>query len=222
MGPLPKEARLVPDRLLAFALLALALIVVPGPSVLFIVGRALSVGRRAALATVLGNAGGEYVQATGVALGLGVILAQSDLLFTIVKLAGAGYLAYLGVQTILKRRSLAAPPNQSTLPYHDGRALRDGLIVGLTNPKTTVFFVAVLPQFVTKTESAGPVPVQMLLLGLVFVAIALVSDSVWALGASQARSWFVRSPRRLENLSAAGGCVMIGLAAGLAFTNRAD
>ena len=212
----------MPDRLLAFALLALALIVVPGPSVLFIVGRALSVGRRAALATVLGNAGGEYVQAVGVALGLGIILAQSELVFTIVKLAGAGYLACLGVQTIRKRRSLAVPPKQSTLPYHHARAFRDGLIVGLTNPKTTVFFVAVLPQFVTRTDSAGPAPVQMLLLGLVFVAIALVSDSAWALGASQARSWFVRSPRRLESLSAAGGCVMIGLAARLALANQTD
>jgi len=212
----------VPDRLLAFALLALALIAVPGPSVLFIVGRALSVGRRAALATVLGNAGGEYVQAAGVALGLGIILARSELVFTIVKLAGAGYLAYLGVQTIRKRRSMALPPNQSTTPYQHGRAFRDGLIVGLTNPKTTVFFVAVLPQFVTRTDSAGPAPVQMLLLGLVFVAIALVSDSAWALGASQARSWFVRSPRRLESLSAAGGCVMIGLAARLALANQTD
>ena len=213
---------MVPDRLLAFALLAFALIVVPGPSVLFIVGRAVSVGRRAALATVLGNAGGEYVQAAGVALGLGIILAQSELVFTIVKLAGAGYLAYLGVQTIRKRRVLAVPPNQSPLPYHDRRAFRDGLIVGLTNPKTTVFFVAVLPQFVTRTDSAGPVPVQMLLLGLVFVAIALVSDSAWALGASQARSWFMRSPRRLESLSGAGGCVMIGLAARLALANQTD
>ena len=213
---------MVPDRLLAFALLALALIVVPGPSVLFIVSRALSVSRRAALATVLGNAGGEYVQAAGVALGLGVVLAQSEVVFTIVKLAGAGYLAYLGVQTIRKRRSLAVPPSESTLPYRDGRALRDGLIVGLTNPKTTIFFVAVLPQFVTRTESAVLVPVKMLLLGLIFVAIALVSDSAWALGASQARSWFVRSPRRLERLSAAGCCVMIGLAAGLALANRTD
>jgi threonine/homoserine/homoserine lactone efflux protein len=213
---------MAPDRLLAFALLAFALIVVPGPSVLFIVGRALSAGRRTALATVLGNAGGEYLQAAGVALGLGVVLAQSELVFTIVKLAGAGYLAYLGIQTIRKRRSLAVPPSQSARPYHDRRAFRDGLIVGLTNPKTTVFFVAVLPQFVTRVDSAGPVSFQMLLLGLVFVAIALVSDSAWALGASQARSWFVRSPRRLENLSAAGGCVMIGLAAGLALTKRTD
>jgi len=212
----------MPDRLLAFELLALALIVVPGPSVLFIVGRALSAGRRAALATVLGNAAGEYVQAAGVALGLGVILAESDLVFTVVKLGGACYLAFLGVQAIRGRRSLSVPASHSTPTNADGRALREGLIVGLTNPKTTVFFVAVLPQFVTRSGSAEPVPVQMLLLALVFMAIALVSDSVWALGASQARSWFVRSPRRLENLGAAGGCVMIGLAAGLALANRTD
>jgi threonine/homoserine/homoserine lactone efflux protein len=212
----------VPDHLLAFALLALAIIVVPGPSVLFIVGRALSVGRRAALATVVGNSMGEYAQATGVALGLGVVLAQSEAAFTIVKLAGAGYLAYLGIQTIRRCRSLALPATRSDLPHDDRRALREGLIVGLTNPKTTVFFVAVLPQFVTRTEAAVAVPIQMLLLALVFTAIALVSDSLWALGASQARSWFVRSPRRLERLSGAGGCVMIGLAAQLALSGQGD
>ncbi len=212
---------MAPDRLLAFALLSLVLIVVPGPSVLFVIGRALSVGRRAALATVVGNEAGEYVQAAGVAGGLGVILAQSELVFTIVKLAGAGYLAYLGLQAIRKRRSVLLL-NRSTLAYRDGRALRDGFVVGLTNPKTTVFFAAVLPQFVTRAGSAEPVPVQMLFLGLVFVAIALVSDSIWALVASQARAWFVRSPRRLETLSAAGGVVMIGLAARLAVANRTD
>lgn len=212
----------MPDQFLAFVLLAWALIVVPGPSVLFVVGRAVAVGRRAALATVLGNATGEYVQAAGVAVGLGVVLAQSELLFTVVKLAGAGYLAYLGFQAIRRRSSVAQSTSQPASAYPDRRALRDGFIVGLTNPKTTVFFVAVLPQFVTRGEAAPPVPVQMLLLSLVFMVIALVSDSVWALAASQAQTWFARSPRRLQTLSVAGGVVMIGLAARLAITSRTD
>jgi threonine/homoserine/homoserine lactone efflux protein len=137
-------------------------------------------------------------------------------------LAGAGYLAYLGLQAIRKRRPAQLAPSSCAPTYRDGRAVRDGFVVGLTNPKTTVFFAAVLPQFVTEGRSAEPVPVQMLVLGLVFVAIALVSDSAWALTASQARAWFARSPRRLETLSAAGGVVMIGIAARLAVMNRAD
>ncbi len=210
------------DRLLAFGLLAWAIIVVPGPSVLFVVGRALSVGRRAALATVLGNAIGEYVQAAGVAVGLGVALAQSEAVFTVVKLAGAAYLAYLGVQAIRKRGTVRSPLVGSPAVYADGRALRDGFVVGVTNPKTTVFFAAILPQFTSTAPSAGPLPAQMLVLGLVFMAIALLSDTVWAMVASRARTWFVRSPRRFEAITAAGGLVMIGLAARLAVANRAD
>lgn len=209
------------DRVAVFALLAFALIVVPGPSVLFVIGRALSVGRRAALATVVGNAAGEFCQACGVAVGLGVVLAQSELVFTAVKLVGAAYLAYLGILAIrhgAAAASLEAPVRGTT----DSRALRDGFVVGLTNPKTTVFFAAVLPQFVWTGTGAAPVPLQLVGLGLVFCAIALVSDSVWGLAASQARAWFARSPRRLHRLSAASGLVMIGLAARLAVANRAD
>ncbi len=213
---------MTPDRLLAFSLLALAVIVVPGPSVLFVVGRALSHGRRAALATVLGNALGEYVQVIGVAVGLGAFLSRSDVAFALVKLAGTAYLAYLGVRTIRGRGAsvpeFASPGGGSTR----GRTVRDGLVVGLTNPKTTVFFAAVLPQFVTTSAGAAPVPLQMLFLGALFMGIALVSDSLWALAGSRARDWFARSPDRLERLHAAGGLVMLGLAARLVLTSRTD
>jgi len=205
-------------HVIGFALLAFALIVVPGPSVLFVIGRALSVGRRAALATVVGNASGVYLQVAAVALGLGFVLARSATVFTVVKLLGAAYLAWLGIDAIRKRRALANALATAVPATSRRRAMRDGFVVGATNPKAAVFFAAVLPQFVDPAR--GAVPLQMLLLGLVFVAIALVSDSAWALAAGTARRWLTRSPRRQEALSAGGGVIMVVLAIELALTGR--
>jgi threonine/homoserine/homoserine lactone efflux protein len=202
-------------NLLAFALVALLLIVVPGPSVLFVIGRALALGRRGGLLSVLGNALGELLQIAAVALGVGVVLAQSLLLFAVVKFAGAAYLIYLGIQAIRHRAGgpTAAAPSRSAPA---ARILREGFIVGATNPKSIVFFVAVLPQFVD--YSAGAIPLQLGILGAVFLLIALVSDSVWALAAGTARHWFARSPKRISALSTAGGVMMIGLGGTLALT----
>jgi threonine/homoserine/homoserine lactone efflux protein len=105
-------------------------------------------------------------------------------------------------------------------PRSFGRILRDGIVVGVSNPKVIVFFAAVLPQFVS--PSAGHVPEQMLLLGSVFLAIAVVCDSTWALIAGTARAWLARSPRRLEMIGGAGGLAMIGIGASLALTGRKD
>jgi threonine/homoserine/homoserine lactone efflux protein len=207
--------------LLAFIPVAALVIAVPGPSVLFLLGRALSLGRRPALLTVLGNAAGTTVQVVAVAAGLGVVARSSVLVFTAIKLLGAAYLIYLGVEAIRHRRDLAAamqgPPSILT---SDRRVFREGAVVGVTNPKTVVFMAAVLPQFTTTTGGAAPLPVQLLLLGLVFVAIAAVSDSVWAVTASGARRWLARSPRRISGIGVASGVVMMGLGARLAFTGR--
>jgi len=207
------------SQVLAFALLSLVLVVVPGPSVLFTIGRALTVGRREALLTVAGNAIGMYLQVIAVAIGIGVLVERSAAVFTAIKLVGAVYLVYLGVQAIRHRRkvteALSAPP---AVP--SGRALRDGVVVGLANPKSIVFFVGVLPQFTD--PAAGHVPLQMLVLGTLFPALALVFDSVWALIAATARAWFARSPRRLELVGGTGGLMMIGLGASLAVTARRD
>jgi len=208
------------ERLLAFAAFSAVLIAIPGPSVLFTVSRALMVGRRGALQTALGNATGASLQIVAVAAGVGAIVQRSVEIFTVVKLAGAGYLIFLGVQAIRHRRSLF-DALQVAIPPHKGRRLfRDGFVVGLTNPKCIVFFVAVLPQFVDR--SSGAVPLQMLAVGAVFPAIALVFDSTWAVAASAARAWFVRSPRRLATIGGAGGLAMIGIGARLAFTGRKD
>jgi threonine/homoserine/homoserine lactone efflux protein len=209
------------SQVLAFALLSAVIIAVPGPSVLFTVGRALTVGRREALLSVAGNALGTYVQACAVAVGVGVVVERSIVVLTVIKLAGAAYLVFLGVQAIRNRRKVTealAAGIPTVIPSR--RALRDGLVVGVTNPKTIVFLVVALPQFTN--PAAGNVPLQMAVLGLLFPAIALVLDSTWALLASTARTWFSRKPRRLEVVGGTGGLMMIGLGATIAVTGSKD
>ena len=207
-------------HLLAFTLAALLLIAVPGPSVLFTVSRALTLGRAAGLATVAGNIVGEYVQIAVVAFGLGALLERSVLVFTVIKLAGAGYLIFLGVQAVRHRQRLGEALGAALERKSRSRIVADGFVVGIGNPKAVVFFAAVLPQFVNR--AAGHVTAQMLMLGALFVAIALISDSGWALAAGSARAWLGRSPRRLELIGGTGGLVMIGLGATLAVSGRHD
>lgn len=211
-----------PGRFAAFAALVLVMVVVPGPSVLFTISRALTVGRRDALLTVVGNAVGVYTQVVAVAFGMGALVRTSAAVFTVVKLVGAGYLIYLGVHTLRHRRRLSEAFS-AAVPASPGRTLsvlRDGFVVGFANPKSIVFLAAVLPQFVS--YSAGWVPVQIMALGVSIPLIALGSDSAWALAAGGARAWFARSPRRLEFIGGAGGLIMIGLGAGLALNGRKD
>jgi threonine/homoserine/homoserine lactone efflux protein len=147
---------------------------------------------------VLGNAAGAYTQVVVVALGLGTLIERSATLFTAVKLVGAMYVVFLGVQAFRHRERLASVIDAATAPRGTRRILREGYVVGITNPKSAVFMAAVLPQFAD--PGRGHVPLQLLLLGLVFVAIALVSDSIWGLAAGSARVWLGRSPRRLAPL----------------------
>jgi threonine/homoserine/homoserine lactone efflux protein len=205
-------------QLLGFTLASFVLIVVPGPGVLFIVGRALSHGRRTAFATAAGHASGNYVVAACVAVGLGSVLQRSAQVFIAVKLIGAVYLVILGVQAIRHRKSLATAMSAAGGSSDGWRALRDGLIVGVTNPKAYILFGAILPQFVNR--AAGDVPEQMLLLALISVTIGVVSDCTWGLAASGVRGWFAGSPRRYELVGGAGGLAMIGLGVTVAFTGR--
>jgi len=203
---------------LAYAVASAILIVIPGPSVLFTVGRALAYGRRTALATVCGNVAGNYLVAACVAFGLGSLVQRSAQVFLAVKLAGALYLIYLGVQAIRHRATLAEAFSAGVPARGDARAVRDGFLVGVTNPKAFILFGAVLPQFVDRT--AGHVPVQMLLLALISVTIGLASDSAWALAAGGLRTWFARSPRRFAMVGGAGGLAMIGVGVSVAVTGR--
>jgi threonine/homoserine/homoserine lactone efflux protein len=208
------------DRLLAFAAMSFLLIVIPGPSVLFVIGRALAQGRRAALTTVVGNTLGAYVLIVAVAVGIGSVVERSVLVFTALKLAGAAYLVYLGVRAWRERGSLRAAFEGTGVAYGGLRTFWEGFAVGVSNPKTIVFFAAVLPQFVERGD--GHATVQMLVLGLVFNAIALASDSVWGLVAATARDWFARSPRRLSLVGGVGGLTMIGLGVTVAATGSKD
>lgn len=211
------------DRLLAFAAMSFLLIVVPGPSVLFVVGRALAQGRRAALTTVVGNTVGAYVLIVAVALGVGSVVERSVVVFTALKLAGAAYLVYLGVKAWRGRGSLRAAftGDDPASAAHGGlRTFWEGFAVGVSNPKTIVFFAAVLPQFVDRAQ--GHVAAQMLLLGLVFNLIAVASDATWGLVAATARNWFARSPQRLSLVGGVGGLTMIGLGVTVAVTGRKD
>lgn len=205
------------SQAVTFGLTALAIIVIPGPTVLFVVGRALAYGRRTALASVAGNEVGAVVLVAAVALGVGTVVERSVLLFTTIKLCGAAYLVFLGLRAFLNRREHGAPAADHAA-RGGWRAAFDGFLVGVANPKTAVFFAAVLPQFVDRER--GDVPVQMLVLGLIFAVIALVCDSAWSLAASGARAWFGRSPRRLAMVGGAGGLAMIGLGVGVAVTGR--
>ena len=207
------------EALIAFALTSLVLIAVPGPSVLFVIGRSLAWGRGAGLWSVLGNELGGLVPITAVAFGVGAIVAQSVALFTVVKVLGALYLAYLGIQAIRHRRDGIGDDSATTSRGMSPLVvLRQGFIVGATNPKTIVFFVAALPQFVD--FHAGSVPVQMLILGLVFTVIAFACDETWALIAGSARAWFAKSPRRLATVRGTGGGMMIGLGGVLLLTDN--
>ncbi|MEV7996462.1 LysE family translocator [Streptomyces sp. NPDC086077] len=208
------------DRLAAFAAMSFLLIVVPGPSVLFVVGRALVQGRRAAMTTVVGNTLGAYAAVAAVAFGVGAVVERSAVVFMALKLAGAAYLIHLGIRAIRQRHALRAAFGQAQAGPGGLRTLWEGFAVGVTNPKTIVFFAAVLPQFVDRAQ--GHVTAQMLLLGLVFNLIAVACDSVWGLAAAGARNWFARSPGRLAAIGGAGGLTMIGLGVTVAVTGRKD
>ncbi|WP_129843862.1 LysE family translocator [Streptomyces sp. RFCAC02] len=208
------------DRLLAFAVMSFLLIVIPGPSVLFVVGRALAQGRRAALTTVVGNTLGAYVLVVAVGLGIGSIVERSILVFTALKLAGAAYLVYLGLKAWRERGALRAAFTAGGAAHGGRRTFWEGFAVGVTNPKTMVFFAAVLPQYVDRDQ--GQVALQMLVLGLVFNVIAITSDTAWGLTAATARDWFGRSPQRLSMVGGIGGLTMIGLGITVAATGRKD
>ena len=206
------------DQLLAFGLAAFILIAIPGPSVVFVIGRALAYGRGVALATVLGNSLGLLLVVVLVAVGLGVVVQESIVVFTVLKLVGAAYLVWLGVQAIRHRKAFTVgdvgPGGAPVLSR--ATVVRQGFVVGVSNPKAFMIIGAVLPQFVVR--DSGQVQLQMLLLGLVAVVIGVLSDGSWAVVASQLRSWFSGSARRGEALGVVGGTSMIGLGVGLAVT----
>jgi threonine/homoserine/homoserine lactone efflux protein len=211
----------MPDSstLLAFALASWVFVLVPGPSVLFVISRGVALGRRAALLTVVGNSAGVFVHVLAVAAGIGAIVERSVMAYNVLRLAGAAYIVWLGIQAIRHRRALSTVLDVTAL-RPSRQIFREGFVVGITNPKSIVFFSAVLPQFVDPDGAA--IPLQLVLLGAISVGIALVSDSAYGVLAGTIRAWFRSRPHRLERLGGVGGVVMIGLGARLAVTGRSD
>lgn len=171
--------------LIGFAAAALVVLVTPGPGVLYVVARSLSQGQRAGLVSVLGLSSGALVHVAAATLGLSAILLASAAAFTIVKLLGACYLIYLGIRTLLAPRSVTSV--DATPPRSLYRLFIDGFVVSVLNPKIAVFFLAFLPQFVQ--PGGAPVERQVLFLGLIYVGLALVTDSAYALLAGRLRHW---------------------------------
>ncbi|MDA9982857.1 LysE family translocator [Gammaproteobacteria bacterium] len=172
--------------LLGFVAVSLVVLLIPGPGVLYVVARSVDQGYRAGLASVLGLSAGALVHVAAATAGLSAILLTSATAFGIVKALGAGYLIYLGIRTLFAGRPAAGIDASTALSLH--RLFTDGVVVSVFNPKIAVFFLAFLPQFVE--PSRGPVPQQVLLLGIIYVALALISDGAYALLAGSLRHWF--------------------------------
>lgn len=201
-------APVIPTRLPEYIVAAIIIILAPGPSVLFVIARAISWGRRVSVLTVAGNVSGSFVLSSLVALGLGPILQRSDLAYLAVQWGGGLYLIYLGIDAIRKRSADAADmTNQGPTAPTAFQSIRDGFWVGVLNPKAIVFFAAVLPQFVD--IDGGNVTAQLLFMGLIFCILAFISDGTWGLLAGTARQWLATDAKRLETLRAIGGNVMI-------------
>jgi threonine/homoserine/homoserine lactone efflux protein len=202
-----------------FAVAATLLLLTPGPAVLYIVARSLEQGRIAGLASVFGITTGTLVHVLASTLGLSALLASSALAFALVKYAGAGYLIYIGMRRILSRA--AAQPSLTKLARRSlGRLYRDGFIVNLLNPKTALFFLAFLPQFVDPAQ--GAVPFQIAFLGLLFTLMGLMSDGLYALAAGTAGRWVKRRDHylRWERYLTGGVFIGLGVTAALAGGGR--
>ena len=200
----------MPDShsLLVFAVASLALIAVPGPSVVYIVTRGIGQGRRAGMVSMLGIEAGALVHVAAAAVGLSAVLASSATAFTIVKYAGVGYLVYLGVRKWRERSDEALPEPE---PAGSPRLFLEGVLVNVLNPKTALFFLAFLPQFVDPAR--GAVALQALVLGGVFVVLAVLSDSVYAHVAGSIGDRWQSSARYRRRMSRTQGGVYIGLGA---------
>ena len=207
---------IIPSRLPEYIVAAMIIILAPGPSVLFVIARAIAWGRKVAVFTVAGNVTGSFVLSVFVALGLGPILQRSDLAYTAVQWGGGLYLMYLGFDAIKHRKVHATDmTNQGNTEPTALRSMRDGFWVGALNPKAIVFYAAVLPQFIDRDK--GQITAQLILLGAIFSTLAFISDGSWGLLAGTARAWLANDASRLEKLRATGGSIMIILGLSVLF-----
>ena len=197
-----------------FAVASIAMLAFPGPSVLYIVTRSVDQGRRAGLVSMLGVETGGLVHVAAAAIGVSALLASSAVAFSVVKYAGAAYLILLGLQRL--RSSGVALPEAPAVPLR--RIFRDGVIVNVLNPKTAIFFLAFLPQFVD--PGRGAAAAQVAVLGTLFLVIAVLSDGLYALAAGVVGDRLRGSPRLRRTLDRAGGGMLVGLGAAAALSRR--
>jgi threonine/homoserine/homoserine lactone efflux protein len=200
----------LPSRLWEYLIATILIILAPGPSVLFTIARAIAWGRVAAIATVIGNAAGMFLVSVLVALGIGPILQRSEILYNGIQWAGGAYLIYLGYAAIAASKVDAADM-QKTVGGKPSffTSVRNGFWVGVLNPKSVVFFAAILPQFIDQEKNN--VTAQLLLLGAIFALIALISDGSYGLLAGTIRQWLAGDVKRLIFMRLTGGVVMIAL-----------
>ncbi|MGE0660427.1 MAG: LysE family translocator [Reyranellaceae bacterium] len=197
-----------------FVVASAVLLLTPGPAVLFIVARSMQQGRKAGLVSVLGIHLGTIVHIVGAAIGLSALIVSSAFAFAVVKYLGAAYLVWMGIRTLLAKdidpQAPAMPPEKLS------RVFRDGFVVNLFNPKTAIFFLAFLPQFVDPAR--GHLHWQILVLGFTFMGLGMISDGAFALVAGAAGDFLRRSRRflRLQRWFAGLSFIGLGLTAALA------
>ena len=208
-----------PSRFAVFAVAAMVLLLVPGPAVVYIVAQSMHQGRRAGVVSVLGIHVGTSVHVLAATVGLSQLLVSSATAYTVVKYAGAAYLVVLGLRRILTRDRAAESAVVVDL-RPNAQLFRQGVLVNVLNPKTALFFLAFLPQFVD--VNAGHVPVQIAVLGATFVLLGLVTDTVWALAAGAVGSTLRRSTRAMRAERLASGAVFIALGALTAASGRPE
>jgi len=195
--------------MITFLITALVIIVIPGPSVVFAIGRTLALGRSSGLVTVVANAAGTSVWVVGTAFGLYGLVSALPWLLEVIKIGGVIYLGYLGYKTIRgSKQQHANIMASSNTKKPLGQIFREGFLVGLSNPKTAVFFTAVLPQFI---NPAGNFVIQFLLLGLIFEVVGTISDAFYVLGAAAVRTWILNEPKRLHIIVMTGGFMILGV-----------
>jgi threonine/homoserine/homoserine lactone efflux protein len=202
------------ENLAQFILASVAIILVPGPSVMFVIARAVAWGRLTALLTALGNALGMLLLSVFIAIGLGPLLQRSELLLISVQILGGLYLIHLGIDAYRNRELHASDMVKvEEIRPSNVQILREGFTVGVLNPKALVFFSAVFPQFID--PQAGSITSQLLLFGAIFSVLAFLLDGTWGLVVGTSRDWFVTSKNRLVVLRTIGAVVMMALGFGV-------
>ena len=202
------------QNLTQFVLASVAIILVPGPSVMFVIARAVAWGRITAAITALGNALGMLLLSVFIAIGLGPLLQRYELLLVVVQVLGGMYLIHLGIDAWRHKQEHADDMVKiEEVKPSSYQILRQGFTVGALNPKALVFFSAVFPQFVD--PDVGSITIQLLIFGAIFTALALLLDGTWGVLVGSSRDWFVTSRNRLVFLRTVGAVVMMALGVGV-------